>query len=131
MKEHHMSGTSQTLYEKYGGFTGVRQVVTEFYERALDSDIVGHFFEHVNMARLIDHQTKMIAGLLGGPIEISETRLAAAHAHLHVEHHHFDEIAVLLNETLVEAGFEKQDRIAAIAAVEARRSVIVKRRQAA
>lgn len=126
-----MTGSKQTLYEKYGGFPGVRQVVTEFYERALDNDVVGHFFEHVNMARLIDHQTKMIAGLLGGPVEISDARLAMAHAHLEVEHHHFDEIALILNETLTDAGFEKQDRVKAIAAVEARRSVIVKRSRAA
>ncbi|WP_299473108.1 group 1 truncated hemoglobin [uncultured Roseibium sp.] len=126
-----MSGKTQTLYEKYGGFPGVRQVVTDFYERALDSDIVGHFFEDVNMARLVDHQTKMIAGLLGGPVEISDARLATAHAHLNVDHYHFDEIAVLLNETLVDAGFDKQDRLAAIAAVEARRSVIVRRSRAA
>ncbi|MEM7424108.1 MAG: group 1 truncated hemoglobin [Pseudomonadota bacterium] len=126
-----MSDKPQSLYEKYGGFPGVRTVVTDFYERALDNDMVGHFFEHVNMARLVDHQTKMIAGLLGGPIEVSDARLADAHAHLNVAHHHFDEIAILLDETLRDAGFEKQDRAAAIAAVEARRSVIVRRSRAA
>ncbi|WP_305987293.1 group 1 truncated hemoglobin [Roseibium sp. MMSF_3544] len=126
-----MTNSNQTLYEKYGGFPGVRQVVTDFYERALDNDIVGHFFENVNMARLVDHQTRMIAGLLGGPVEVSETRLADAHAHLNVEHHHFDEIAALLNETLIDAGFERPDRVAAVAAVEARRSIIVKRSRAA
>lgn len=126
-----MSGSTQSLFDKYGGFAAVRQVVTDFYERALDSDVVGHFFEEVQMARLIDHQTKMIAGLLGGPAEITDSRLAEAHAHLNVDHHQFDEIVTLLDETLSDAGFEAQDRVAALAAVEARRSLIVPRSKAA
>ena len=99
--------------------------------RALDSDVVGHFFERVSMARLVDHQTRMIAGLLGGPADIADARLAEAHAHLHADHHHFDEIVALLNETLIEAGFEKRDLAIAVAAVEARRSLIVTGRRKA
>lgn len=113
------------LFEKYGGMPALRTVIMDFYERALDSNLVGPFFEHVDMARLIDHQTKFMAMLLGGPASFAEDRLARAHAHLNVTHEHFDEIAGLISQTLAEAGVSDADRRAVLAAVEARRSLIV------
>ncbi|MEM6441044.1 MAG: group 1 truncated hemoglobin, partial [Pseudomonadota bacterium] len=86
---------SLPLFDKYGGMSALRAVIMDFYDRALDSDVVGPFFENVDMARLIDHQTKFMAMLLGGPVGFSEDRLQRAHAHLKVEHAHFDEIVAL------------------------------------
>ncbi len=116
---------AQPLFEKYGGMSVLRRVIMDFYERALDSDLVGPFFEHVDMARLIDHQTRFMAMLLGGPASFAEERLARAHAHLAVTHAHFDEIAALISDTLADAGFSDEDRRTVLAAVEARRSLIV------
>lgn len=114
-----------SLLDRYGGMTVLRTVVMDFYERALDSDLVGPFFENVDMARLVDHQTKFMAMLLGGPAAFSDERLGRAHSHLKVGHEHFDEIGALLSDTLAANGFSDEDRRAVLAAVEARRSVIV------
>ncbi|SFH67037.1 group I truncated hemoglobin [Albimonas pacifica] len=116
---------SLPLFEKYGGMSVLRGVIMDFYDRALDSDLVGPFFEQVDMARLIDHQTKFMAMLLGGPASFAEERLARAHAHLGVTHAHFDEIAALISATLADSGFSDEDRRAVLAAVEARRPLIV------
>ncbi len=102
----------------------------DFYEMVLDSDVVGPFFENVDMARLIDHQTKFISFLLGGPADYADQRLAQVHAHLGVTHAHFDEIKEILLEALQNAGFDDEDAAAVLREIEARRSVIVSVRDA-
>jgi hemoglobin len=40
-----------------GGFAKVRLLVSEFYDRVLDSDTLAPYFDGIDMRRLIDHQT--------------------------------------------------------------------------
>ena len=114
------------LFEKYGGLSVLRTVIFGFYDRVLDSDVIGHFFDNVDMARLVDHQTKFFTMVLGGPVTFLDDRLARAHSNLDVTHAHFDEVARLLRETLEEAGFDPDDTNLTLAAVERRRTLIVK-----
>ena len=58
---------SQTLYERYGGFSAISRLVMAFYDNLLDSDQIADYFEDVDMRRLIDHQTKFVASLMGDP----------------------------------------------------------------
>jgi hypothetical protein len=50
-----------TMFERYGGFATVSKVVMAFYDKALDSDVIGVYFENVDMPALIDHQTNLSA----------------------------------------------------------------------
>ncbi|MEM8855060.1 MAG: group 1 truncated hemoglobin, partial [Pseudomonadota bacterium] len=118
-------GGADTLFARYGGFAKIRSIVMDFYERVLDNDLVGGHFDGIDMVRLIDHQTKFIAALTGGPADISDERLARAHRHLHVRHDEFDELVTLLSATLEAAGFTPADRAKVLGAIEARRSLIV------
>jgi hemoglobin len=118
---------SRTLFQKYGGFATVSRIVLSFYDRVLDSDQIGHFFEDIDMKRLMDHQTKFIASLLGGPASFTDERLHQMHAHLVIGDADFDEMARLLDASLAEHGFESADREHVIREIEARRPVIVTR----
>lgn len=118
------------LFEKYGGIAVLRHVIMAFYDHVLDSDIIGHFFEDVDLERLIDHQTKFFTMVLGGPAQFSDERLGVAHRHLGLAHHEFDEAARILSQTLDEAGFSPEDRDSVLAQVELRRRVIVTKEQA-
>lgn len=118
---------SQTVYEKYGGFKTISRVVMLFYEMALDSDEIGHFFEEIDMPRLIDHQTKFVSSLIGGPASFSDDRIEAVHRHLNISHDHFDEMAALFGEALAEHGVSERDVKLALAAIEGKRSIIVAR----
>ena len=121
---------SATIYEKYGGFKKVSRVVMTFYDIALDSDQIGGHFENVDMARLIDHQTKFISSLLGGPASFSDERLKQVHDHLGISHADFDEMAVLLSEALDEHGFAADDISTIVSVIESKRSLIVTRQAA-
>lgn len=113
------------LFDKYGGMSKLRHVIMSFYDRVLDNDVIGDFFEDVDMAKLVDHQIKFFTMVLGGPAEFADGRLALAHRHLSVTHAQFNEIVVLLEETLVDAGFSNADIRTTLAAIESRRSIIV------
>jgi len=117
---------SLPLFEKYGGIRVLRNVIMDFYDRVLDSDTLGPYFDDVDMVKLIDHQTKFFAMMMGGPVEFSDARLARAHAHMAITHTEFDEVAVLLTETLATAGLEPADIRTILASVEERRSLIVR-----
>ena len=92
---------------------------------ALDSDQIGDFFENVDMARLIDHQTKFISSLVGGPASFSDDRLRQVHKHLGIGHVDFDEMGKLLSEALAENGVAPEDVKTVMEAIESKRSIIV------
>lgn len=95
----------KSLFEQYGGFARISKVVLEFYERLLDDDDLAPFFEHIDMARIVDHQTKFITTLLGGPASYSDEQLRHAHKHLVIADAHFDRLKAVLGETLADFGF--------------------------
>lgn len=121
---------TQTLYDKYGGFKTISRVVMTFYEMALDSDDIGHYFEDIDMPRLIDHQTKFVSSLIGGPASFSDDRIEAVHRHLSISHDEFDVMAELFGEALSAHGMSDQDIKTALAAIEGKRSIIVARNAA-
>ena len=117
--------TKSTLFEKYGGFSNVSRVVLDFYDKLLDSEEVGPFFDDIDMSRMVDHQTKFIASLLGGPASYSDSQLQQLHMKLNISNGHFDELKTVLEQTLENHGFASQDTSAVLDEFEKRRKVIV------
>lgn len=101
-----------------------------FYEMALDSDQIGGHFEDIDMPRLIDHQTKFVSSLVGGPASFSDDRIEAVHRHLNITHADFDEMAELFGEALTIHGMEERHVKVALGAIESKRSIIVTRNAA-
>lgn len=99
-----------TLFDKYGGTETMRGLVREFYKYARASPKVGHFFNKLNMEKLIDHQVQFLSFILGKPARTYKGReLADAHHPLHISNEDFDEIGRLLRKTLTAAGVTKED----------------------
>jgi hemoglobin len=114
------------LYERYGGFAQVSRIVLDFYDRLLDDDDLGPFFEDVDMERIVDHQTKFIAALLGGPASYTDEQIQQMHRHLAIEDAHFDLLKELLAETLSDHGMAGEDVANVTAEFERRRPMVVK-----
>ncbi|CAD0183166.1 Hemoglobin-like protein HbN [Ruegeria sp. THAF57] len=121
---------SQTIYERYGGFKTISRIVMTFYEMALDSDQIGDHFEDIDMPRLIDHQTKFVSSLVGGPASFSDDRIEAVHRHLNISHADFDEMADLFGQALEMHGMQDAHIKIALNAIESKRAIIVTRNAA-
>lgn len=99
----------QTIFERYGGFASVSRVVMDFYDKILDSPLTSSYFAGIDMKRLIDHQTKFIATVMGGPASYTDEQLERVHAHLGITEDAFVEAMALLQETLEDFGFTDED----------------------
>lgn len=116
----------KTLFEKYGGFSQVSRMVLALYDRLLDDDDIGPFFDDVNMGRLVDHQTKFLSSLLGGPVSFTDDHIVRAHANMDIKDEHFDRLRDILTETLTSFKMEPQDVKTAVDAFDSRRHLFKK-----
>ncbi len=99
----------QTIFERYGGFATFSKVVSSFYEKILESPITSPYFATADMRALIDHQTKFVASVTGGPASFTNEMLARVHAPLKVTEGAFAEMTALLRETLEDFGVADAD----------------------
>jgi hemoglobin len=89
-----------TTFESMGGFARVRLIVSDFYDKVLSSERLAPYFAGVDMRRLIDHQTKFTAAVMGGPAAFTDDQISRAHMRLNISAEDFDEMADLFRETL-------------------------------
>jgi hemoglobin len=114
-----------SLFEKYGGFAKVSRIVLTLYDRLLEDDEIGPFFDNIDMARIVDHQTKFISSLLGGPASFTDDDIARRHAHLAISDAHFDRLKQVLGATLKDHGMQDEDIATVVQAFEKRRKLVV------
>ncbi len=122
---------AQPIFERYGGFAKISRVVSDFYRRVLDSPILSPFFDGIDMRTLIDHQTKFMATMMGGPASFTNEHLARVHAHLSIGEHAFTEMVSLLRETLEDFDFDQTDISRVHAEILARKPYVVTEHQEA
>lgn len=118
---------NQTIFERYGGFASVRKVVSTFYDYVLDDEVMQPYFAGVDMRRLIDHQSKFISAVMGGPASYSDDHLKRVHAHLGITHDAFGVMAGLLREAMEENGMAARDVEAVIHQINVRQHLVVAR----
>lgn len=100
---------ARTIFERYGGFAKISRIVMSFYDRILDSPVTSAYFEHTDMRRLIDHQTRFVSYLMGGPASYTNDHLERVHSRLGITEDAFNEMALLFRETLEDFDFADED----------------------
>ena len=115
----------RSILERYGGFPFLSRVVMAFYDRVLDSDALSPYFEDVDMRRLIDHQTKFIAFLMGGPASYTNDHLRHVHDRLGIDEASFEVMISTMTETLEEFDMEAADISAVLAELRSRAPWII------
>lgn len=115
----------ESMFARYGGFATVSRIVSDFYGRTRESDVLNPYFEGVNMSTLIDHQTKFIASLMGGPASFSDEHLRRVHQRLRISEEAFGEMGQLLRETLEDHDVDETDIGTVIGEIIARRTYVV------
>lgn len=99
----------KTMFEKYGGFATFRKVVSSFYDNILDSSILQKHFININIERLIDHQTKFVIFIAGGPGSVSDENLARVHKNMGITQEEMDEMSAIFRDNLEDHDFEDDD----------------------
>jgi truncated hemoglobin YjbI/predicted pyridoxine 5'-phosphate oxidase superfamily flavin-nucleotide-binding protein len=94
------------LYDRIGGDKAMEVAVDLFYRKVLQDEMVGKFFEDIDMESQRLKQKSFLSMAFGGPYQYSELDIRASHQHL-VERLgladvHFDRVAVLFQESLLE-----------------------------
>ena len=92
--------------------------------RGCSDDDLGPFFDDIDMSRIVDHQTKFISSLMGGPASYTDDQIQKMHDHLDISSEHFDVLSAIIAETLTEFGLEPEDTAIVTAEFEKRRSLV-------
>jgi hemoglobin len=114
-----------SMFEQLGGFARVRLMVSAFYDKVLASQRLGPHFQHIDVRRLIDHQTKFTSAMMGGPASFTDEQIARAHQRLGITDAEFEEMAELFRETLEDFGVAGPDVERLVAHVLSMRSHVV------
>jgi hemoglobin len=113
------------IYDQIGGFTAVRKLIVEFYNRVLDDDSLSPIFQNTDLERVIDHQTKFFAMLLGGPASYTDEQIKLIHARLGLTNGNFDRAKEHLTETMEDEGLDDEQIEFVVEQFEIRRKFIV------
>jgi hemoglobin len=118
----------ETIFERYGGFATVSRIVSSFYDEALDSPVLSPYFVGVDTKTLIDHQTKFVASMMGGPASYSNEHLDRVHKHLGIDDPSFEEMCDLFRETLEDFELDESDIAYIIGEIQSRKVFIIHER---
>jgi hemoglobin len=117
----------RSLFERLGGFGAVHAIVSEFYGRVADDEILAPYFEHADMRRLIDHQTKFIASVMGGPASYTNEALRQVHAPHAIDRAAFEAMREALRASLLACDVSEADCAMVIEEIEARAVYVISR----
>ncbi len=117
---------AETLFTRYGGFATVSRIVSDFYGRVLDNDLLAPHFTGVDMRRQIDHQTKFVAYLMGGPASFTDEHLERVHSHMEIDDASFSEIVEVFRETLEDHDLDETDIGSIVAELTVRKRLVVR-----
>ncbi len=95
-----------SLYERIGEET-IKSAITEFYKRAFEDMIIGHFFFEKDRMALTAKQIDFAVSMLGGPKRYKGRPLELVHNEFSIRKAHFDRRQVILREVLAEKHLEK------------------------
>ncbi len=113
-----------SLYQRIGA-DFVTAAITEFYRRAFDDGIIGHFFFGLNRGEITAKQITFAAAMLGGPRLYSGRPLEAVHQALPIGMPHFGRRQVLMAQVLDDMALAPELRDAWLALEEKLRPLIV------
>jgi len=111
-----------TLYQRLGEAEGISAVVEEFYERLLEDEELGPFFDDADVDLLRRTQTEFLCDAAGGPQSYDGTPVRAAHLQIPFTPAHIQRALELLEDSLDAFGVPDSDAelvVQAIAAYEA------------
>lgn len=116
---------SDSIFLRLGGFAAVSRIVSDFYGRATSDSILSPFFVGIDMATQIDHQTRFVSSLMGGPASYTNEHLQRVHEHLRIDEATFAHMTLVFRETLEDHDVAETDIGTIMGEMAARRPYIL------
>lgn len=91
-----------SIYDELGGLEAITSIVERMYEHILADERLAPYFDESNIESLINHQSRFIAMVAGGP-EYHD-HIAKTHAHMNLRDEHFDAVLAYFHTALAEHG---------------------------
>lgn len=91
-------------FDRIGGAPAVSAVVDELYARLTTDDLVGHYFDGIDLPVQKRHMVLMLTKVLGGPDEYTGRPLDEAHQPLGIDDADYDRVGEVLLGILDEVG---------------------------
>ncbi|MDD5320234.1 MAG: pyridoxamine 5'-phosphate oxidase family protein [Methylococcales bacterium] len=119
------------LYDRIGGDKAMEVVVNLFYQKVMQDDLVGHFFEDSDMASLRLKQKSFLSMAFGGPYQYSDAELRAIHKPL-IEKYglsdkHFNRFLEIFKETSTELNISANELQGIMEILESTRDSVLNR----
>ena len=111
--------TDTTLYERLGGYEGIQSVVDDFYDRLVEDEELGSFFEEANMEKLRETQTDFLCEVAGGPETYDAEPVREAHLHIPFRQAHIQRAIDLLSKSLEKFDVPEDDADKVVQAIAA------------
>ena len=106
-----------TLYRRLGEQEGIRAVVDDFYDRLLEDEELGPFFEDADMEKLRRTQTDFLCEAAGGPETYDAEPVREAHLHVPFRKAHIERAIALLERNLEEFEVPEEDAQTVVGAI--------------
>lgn len=104
-----------SLYDRLGGKNGIQSAVKLFYDKIKDDSRVSHYFQNIDFAKLMEHQTIFLSFASGGPNYYTSKSLTQSHEHLNITSAHFDDVLGHLTDSLIELSVTGRDIVQVLA----------------
>lgn len=105
-----MPETPATLFDKYGGIPGVRELVRQFHERFIAKPTLRRYFDGVDPQKLIQHHVEMIAYAMGKPsAAFQPQKMAADHHPRGITLSAYEQVINIFRQVLLDASVEGRD----------------------
>ncbi len=101
---------NQTLFDKYGGVPGVRNLVREFHLRFAAKPTLSRYFDGVDPQKLIQHHVELIAFAMGRPSASFDPKKMPEQHHPHgITSSAFETVINILRQVMLDANVEGRD----------------------
>jgi hemoglobin len=100
----------QTLYQAIGGLPTLQKTHKIFYDKIYAHDWLRQFFAGHDQKTIEDRQTSFMTEKMGGPAPYLGKEIKMVHEAMYISRELFDIRHILLEESLKEAGVEKELR---------------------
>ncbi|OIQ18234.1 MAG: hypothetical protein BM556_08195 [Bacteriovorax sp. MedPE-SWde] len=115
----------QTIYEKYGGYDTIYEIIFDLYKELCDHPEIAQHFIGVDIDRLIILQTQFVSRALGGNIEYKGRPMYRAHHPMAITNFQYKEVQIIFSKLFKKHGFSDEDVQAVKDLLKAERSKVV------